>query len=91
VLWHRTREEGQLKAVRDAASSLKFQVISLEVRNIPGDLDEAFRMATQQRVEALLVLSSPAFFRSAGIWPISPSSTDCPRAFRVRPTPRRAA
>lgn len=62
VLWHRTREEGQLKAVRDAASSLKFQVISLEVRNIPGDLDEAVRMATQQHVEALLVLSSPAFF-----------------------------
>ena len=62
VLWHRTREEGQLKAMQDAASSLKLQVISLEVRTLPDDLDEAVRMAAQQRVEALLVLSSPAFF-----------------------------
>jgi ABC-type uncharacterized transport system substrate-binding protein len=62
VLWQRTREEAQLKAVQEAAGSVKIQVISLEVRNIPGDLDEAVRMAVQRRAEALLVLSSPTFY-----------------------------
>ena len=36
VLWQRTREEAQLKAVQEAAGSVKIQVISLEVRNIPA-------------------------------------------------------
>jgi putative ABC transport system substrate-binding protein len=62
VLWQRIRAESQLKAVQEAAGSLKIQVVSLEVRNIPGDLDEAIRGALQQRAEALLVLGSPAFY-----------------------------
>jgi putative ABC transport system substrate-binding protein len=43
VLWQRIRAENQLKAVRDAAGPLKIQVIPLEIRDVPGELDEAMR------------------------------------------------
>jgi putative ABC transport system substrate-binding protein len=62
VLWQRIRAEGQLKAVRQAADILKVQVIPLEIRQIPGDLDEAVTMAAQQRADALLILGTPSFY-----------------------------
>jgi ABC-type uncharacterized transport system substrate-binding protein len=62
VLWQRIRAENQLRAVRDAAGPLKIQVIPLEIRDVPGELDEAMRKAAQERAEALLILGSPAFY-----------------------------
>src|SRR4030095_17139653 len=62
VLWQRIRAENQLRAVRDAAGPLKIQVIPLEIRDVPGELDEAMRKAAQERAEALLILGSAAFY-----------------------------
>ena len=62
VLWQRIRAETQLKAVREAVGPLKIQLIPLEIREVPGDLDEAMLKAARQRAEAVLVLGSPAFY-----------------------------
>jgi putative ABC transport system substrate-binding protein len=62
VLWQRIRAEGQLDAVRQAAESLKIQIIALEIREVPGDLDEAVKMAAQKRADALLILGTPSFY-----------------------------
>src|SRR4030095_17149320 len=62
VLWRRIRAESQLRAVRDAAGRLKIQVIPLEIRDVPGELDEAMRKAAQERAEALLILGSPGLY-----------------------------
>jgi putative ABC transport system substrate-binding protein len=62
VLWHRSRSDDQFKATLEAARRLKVQVISMELRDLPHDLDASLKGAAQERADALLVLGSPAFF-----------------------------
>ncbi len=62
ILWHRSRADDQFRTALEAARRVKLQVISLEVSDLPHDLDRSFRTAAQERADALLVLGSPAFF-----------------------------
>ena len=62
ILWQPSRAEDQFRAASEAARRLKLQVISLELRDLPHDLEASFRTATQERADALLVLGTPAFF-----------------------------
>jgi putative tryptophan/tyrosine transport system substrate-binding protein len=56
------RSDDQFKATLEAARRLKVQVISMELRDLPHDLDASLKGAAQERADALLVLGSPAFF-----------------------------
>jgi putative ABC transport system substrate-binding protein len=62
ILWQRSRADHQFKAALEAAQHVRLQVISLELGDLPHDLEASFRTATQERADALLVLGTPAFF-----------------------------
>jgi len=61
VLWDPAIGPTLLNGVEVAASSMKVQLLRLEART-PADFARAFQSAAKQKVEALLVLSSPVFF-----------------------------
>jgi putative tryptophan/tyrosine transport system substrate-binding protein len=62
VVWHRPRSADQFAILHDAARRLNFSVISLEMGSPPHDLEGAFRTASAEHADAMLVLGSPAFF-----------------------------
>ena len=61
VLWHRPRGAEQFQSIVEAGRSMKLRVISLELGDLPHDLDGAFRAAAGERADAIVVLGSPAF------------------------------
>jgi ABC-type uncharacterized transport system substrate-binding protein len=62
VLWHRARAADQFRMLREAAKALKVQIVSLELRDLPHNLEGAFKTAVREGAHVLLVLGSPAFF-----------------------------
>jgi putative tryptophan/tyrosine transport system substrate-binding protein len=62
VLWHRPRAADQFRVLQEAAQTRKFNVVSLELGALPHDLEGAFKTASRERADAVLVLGSPAFF-----------------------------
>jgi putative ABC transport system substrate-binding protein len=62
VLWHRPRAADQFKVLQEAAQTLKFNVVSLELGALPHDLEGAFKTASRERADAVLILGSPVFF-----------------------------
>ena len=66
VMWHRGRAPEQFKTIQDATVRLKVDVISLELKDPRRDIDDAFKTATQQGADSLIVLGSPAFLPERG-------------------------
>ncbi len=64
VLWDPAIGPYMLRGAEAAGVSMRVQILRLEARR-PTDFARAFELATTQKAEALLVLSSPVFF-SAG-------------------------
>jgi putative ABC transport system substrate-binding protein len=62
VLWHRPRAADQFRVLQEAARTRKFTLVSLELGALPHDLEGAFKTASRERADAVLVLGSPAFF-----------------------------
>jgi putative tryptophan/tyrosine transport system substrate-binding protein len=62
VLWHRARAADQFRMLREAAQALKVQIVSLELGDLPHNLEGAFKTAVREGAHVLLVLGSPAFF-----------------------------
>jgi putative ABC transport system substrate-binding protein len=62
VLWDATSAD-QLKAARQAALSLKFELRLLELRDPPYDFDGALREAARGRAHAALVMAGPLAFQ----------------------------
>ena len=62
VLWHRPRAADQFRVLQEAAHTLKFNVVPLEMGALPHDLEGAFKTASREHADAVLVLGSPAFF-----------------------------
>jgi len=62
VLWHRPRATDQFRILQEAAQALKLDIVSLELGDLPHDLEGAFKTAVRERAHAVLVLGSPAFF-----------------------------
>src|SRR5262245_51029029 len=60
VLWDPTMPPAQRRAVEEAARALKLTAYVIEVRG-SADFEEAFRRARQEKVGAVLFLSSPTF------------------------------
>ena len=55
----------QLRATETAAQTLGLQLHALELRHPPYDFEGAIGVAVRERVQALVVLSSPLFFSAA--------------------------
>ena len=53
----------QLNATEVAARALGLELRSLELKNPPYDFDQAMAVAGQNQAQALVVLSSPVFYR----------------------------
>jgi putative ABC transport system substrate-binding protein len=62
VLWDALSAD-QLKAAKDAATSLKVELRPIEVHDAPADLENVFREAARGRADAALVLASTFFYR----------------------------
>jgi len=62
VLWHRPRAADQFRVLQEAAHTLKFNVVPLEMGALPHDFEGAFKTASREHADAVLVLGSPAFF-----------------------------
>ena len=62
VLWHRARAADQFRMLREAAQALKVQIVSLELNDLPHNLEGAFKTAVREGAHVLLVLGSPTFF-----------------------------
>ncbi|HEV1995322.1 MAG TPA: ABC transporter substrate-binding protein [Candidatus Acidoferrum sp.] len=60
VLWDPATGPTVFKGAEEAASSMRLQLLRLEVRG-PADFARAFQSAAAQKAQALLVLSSPVF------------------------------
>jgi len=60
VLWDPATGPTHLRGAEAAGSSMRVQIQRLEARS-PADFARAFESAAQQKAEALLALSSPAF------------------------------
>jgi putative ABC transport system substrate-binding protein len=58
VMWDPATGPNQLRAVEEAAATLRFTLTVLEVR-LPMDIEPAFQSAVQKGAGALLILSSP--------------------------------
>jgi putative tryptophan/tyrosine transport system substrate-binding protein len=62
VLWDALSAD-QLKAAKQAASSLRVELRAIEQRGAPSDIDGAFREAVRGRADAALVLASTFSYR----------------------------
>ena len=60
VLWDPATGPSLLNGVEAAGSTMRLQILRLEARS-PADFAGAFQSAAKQKVEALVVLSSPVF------------------------------
>jgi putative ABC transport system substrate-binding protein len=65
ILWDPAVGAFQLNEIYAAADQLKLHVRTLEVRTL-AQLDDAFVIASQDRVDALMMLSSPMLGPNAG-------------------------